>query len=212
MSYFRAGSWFLIMLAFLIHSSPAFASEQTAASGQSKELDEEDSVAGMTEVDGVYVLEDLVVSRKTDLSGVRYESDDTLTVTSSSLFTIFEALNSGLGAAVNFKVSFARNSTVMNADGQYELDKMAKALTYMAKGSSFELLVHKGSSQSASSHRKDLEESRVSEILSTLRRRYKLDHDFSVSYENVQNRSSAKELKDKTSQTLTMTIVNLGQS
>lgn len=212
MSYFRAGARLLVVLAFLMHITPVFASEQSVASEQAKESDAEDSLAGTTEVDGVYVLEDLVVSRKTDLSGVRYESDDTLTVTSSSLFTIFQALNSGLGAAVNFKVSFAKNSTVMNADGQHELDKMAKALKYMEEGSNFELLVHKGSSQSPSSHRKDLEESRVSEIISTLRRRYKLDHEFLVSYKNVQNRSSTKELKDKTSQTLIMTIINLGQS
>ena len=200
------------MLAFLMQITPVVASEQTFDAAQSKESDTEDSVAEITEVDGVYILEDLVVSRKTDLSGVRYESDDTLTVTSSSLFTIFEALNSGLGAAVNFKVSFAKNSTVMNADGQHELDKMGKALMYMEEGSNFELLVHKGSSQSASSHRKDLEESRVSEIISTLRRRYKLQHDFSVNYKSVRNRPSESEFKDKSSQTLVMTIVNLGQS
>lgn len=195
---------FCALVLLIIPYSYAFAAEQTAVDGARGPK----IIAGD---DGVHVLEDLVVERKANLDGVKYESDDTLSVEDSDLYTVFKAINSGLGAAVNFDVFFAYDSVVMNADGQHELEKMGSALSYMQEGSSFELLVHKVASQSSSSRRKELDESRVHEVLSKLRRRYKVNHEISIRYTNSQKRPSAvtKESK-RPPQRLSLTLVNLG--
>jgi len=198
------GAVLLTAFVLLCHTNRAFALDK-------EDLEGKNESALTAKADGSYALDDMVVS-VSRLKGVTYESDGTLTVTSSNLYTIFKALDSELGAGVNFNVSFASNSTVMNADGQHQLDKLAKALKYMDEGSNFELLVYKGSSLPDSSYRNGLEESRVQEILSKLRRRYKLKHSISVRYIESKKRLKASESKKKASQALAMTIVNLGQS
>ena len=198
MTRFPASAVCLTALALFFNQS--FASEEAA--------DEPDLA---WQGDGTYVLEDMVVVGRTNIKGVEYEPDGTMSIVSTSLFTIFEALDSSSGAAVNFHVSFAKNSTVMNADGQHQLDQMAKALKYMSDDTQFELLVYKGSSQSPESRRRDLEENRVKEIMSKLRLRYQLKNEISVNFQPSNKRLTAKQAKNQNYQTLAMTIINLGE-
>jgi len=201
MKCFPAGAAILTALVLFLCLDQLFAAEGEQADQPSLDLQD----------NGTYVLEDMVVVGRTNIQGVQYESDGTMSIINTSLFTIFEALDSSSGAAVNFDVSFARNSTVMNADGQHQLDQMAKALKYMSDETRFELLVHKGSSQSPGSRRRNLEESRVQEILSKFRLRYQLKNEISVNFQPSNKRPTGKQAKEQNYQTLAMTIINLGE-
>lgn len=156
----------------------------------------------------VQVLEDLIVSRKTDLGDVVYEDDGSVSLLTNSEFQAFKALDSGPGAAINFNVSFAHNSATMTADGNRVLEVMANAIKYLGASVSLEILVHE-TGEAHNSGRASLTKRRAVELVGLLKRRYKIENPIELSY-SQSFRSLEAPVSRKAPQILPVTLVNNG--
>ncbi len=154
---------------------------------------------------GGFVLDDLVVIRRAGVDDVTLEKDGTFSLLTDDSSTVFSALNSGSGAAVNFDVAFAKNSIVMTADGQLILETIARALRLIGTEQPFGLIV-KHSSKSGPAGRRSLTKGRADAVVRELTQRHGIKSELSVSFTN-----QGLAVKDVgMSQLLQFTIVNLG--
>jgi hypothetical protein len=160
---------------------------------------------------GGYVLNELVIRRQAKVENVNLENDGSFSLLSSSPSVVYSALNSGSGAAVNFELSFARHSTVMTADGQQNMDIIARALKLIGSESAFKLEIHRFGNQDPSG-RKKLTQSRANAIVSKFRNAYRITSEITVDYEAKSIVASSKEAESKTVDRLGVTVVNLGEN
>jgi len=66
-----------------------------------------------------------------DKSKVVVEADGSLTPKHESVVDVIAALESSVGVAVNFELVFAKNSTVLTADGEQTLAIIAESIRYL---------------------------------------------------------------------------------
>jgi len=154
---------------------------------------------------GGYVLEDLVVLRRTSVGDVALENDGSFSLLRDDSSTIFSALNSGPGAAVNFDVSFAKHSIVLTADGQLTLETVARAIRLIGEQQPYTLLI-KHNPKFDPSGRRGLTQSRANAILSELNKQQELSNRVSVIF----GRDSSGLQEVGKSQLLQVTIMNAG--
>ena len=154
---------------------------------------------------GGYVIEDLVVVRRAGVDDVTLEKDGSFSLLSDDSSTVFSALNSGSGAAVNFDVAFAKHSVVMTADGQLTLETIARALRLIGAEQPFTILI-KHNPKLDPSGRRGLTEGRAAAIIQNLTQRHGVQSAVAVKFGG---RSSG--LRDVgRSQLLQVTVINSG--
>lgn len=159
---------------------------------------------------GGFVLDEFVVRRQANIENVNLEQDGSFTLLSTSPSVVYSALNSGNGAAVNFEIGFARHSTVMTADGQQNMDDIARALTLIGAETAFKLVIHRFGNQDPSG-RKKLTQSRANAIANKLRNTYRINSDLSIGYESGGSKIKPAANSSGRAESLVLTVVNLGE-
>ena len=160
---------------------------------------------------GGFVLDELVVRRQANIENVNLEQDGSFSLLSSSPAVVYSALNSGTGAAVNFEISFARHSIVMTADGQKNMEDIARALTLIGSQTAFKLVIHRFGNQDPSG-RKKLTQSRANVIANRLRNNYRINSDLSIGYESKPKLIKSDVGSPVAMDLLGLTVVNLGKN
>lgn len=74
-----------------------------------------------------------------DLSTVTVEIDGSYTPRSENIIDVLTALDSGVGAAVNFNMAFSHNTYVLTADGRQTLEVIARAIRYLDSSVSIDI-------------------------------------------------------------------------
>lgn len=190
----------ILMAVLMLLASPClFANEEGNAP----------SVAMTKDGRGGYILDELVVQRKADVKNVRLEPDGSFTLLSSSPTDVYSALNSGVGVAVNFQLSFARHSIVLTADGEQTMATIARALTLIGQRSAFKLLVHRNGNQDPKG-RKKLTQSRSTAIVNKLINNFRINSTLLVGFESNSTLTVSQNGTPVGVDSLNITVVNLG--
>lgn len=116
---------------------------------------------------------------------VNVASDNSITLENYGVGDIMTALSASEGIAINFQISFAPNSSVLTADGDFQVASIAKAITYVGTDIDFELQVY--------GNNKTLSRSRVGQILSLLNGRFGLVNKFNVVYRPAQGKTNGNK-------------------
>lgn len=194
--YFASGFYGLV-LASLITITPV-AAEQSA-SGDTPVLVLDDIVvyANPRTGDTELVLDDMIV----------YGAANSDTIDEpTKLYSIWRSLETGEGVGVNFDFSFAKNSSVLTAEGNQLLGLVAKAIGYIGDEILFEIQTHNDT-------REKLSRDRVDAIVAELNSRYSLKNNFVVSdYSGAAFFSRRTQSSKNRSDIWRVTIVNKGRT
>ena len=151
-----------------------------------------------------YVIEDLIVLRDSLVEGVKLEADGTYTLLNDDSSTVFSALNSGSGAALNIEVAFARHSVIMTADGQQMIEAIARAIRLIGAEHPFILTIRHDPKLDPSG-RRGLTKGRANSIVQELSGRQRIKNAISIKYAGGSGVTDEGQ-----SQLLAVTIVNAG--
>ena len=154
--------------------------------------------------EGGFVLEDLVVVRDKVVDGVRLERNGTFSLLKEDPSVVFSALSSGPGAALNLDVAFAKHSVVMTADGQQTIETIARALRLIGSEYPFTISIRHDPKLDPSG-RRGLTKGRAQKILQELSGRQGLKNKLMIKYSSGTGLS-----QDGTSRLLPITIINIG--
>lgn len=174
-----------------------------------REAIEEPSQAMTQDGRGGFILEELVVRRQANVKNVKLEQDGSFTLLTTSPSDIYSALNSGVGAAVNFELNFARHSTVLTADGQQAMETIARAVALIGPQTSFKLLVHRYGNQDPIG-RKKLTQSRARAMVNSLNNNHRINSELLIDFEPRAALSNARKTTSTGVDSLSVTVVNLG--
>ncbi|GAA6139933.1 hypothetical protein NBRC116583_36800 [Arenicella sp. 4NH20-0111] len=144
-----------------------------------------------------------------DAERVKVESDGSLTPRSENIIDVLAALDSGVGAAVNFTMSFSHNTYVLTADGKQTLGVIADAIRYLDSEVSIDIEMPAESAKD-----KELTIRRGRELVRILSSNYGLKNQirFYIASSYDRRSSSGSSKTNKGSDLKRVTLLNLGTS
>ena len=142
-----------------------------------------------------------------DPAKVYVEADGSFTPKSERSIDILAALNSSVGAAVNIELQFAKNSSVLTADGKQTLSVIADAISYLDSNIEIDLEIPK--------HRvkgKPFTKARGDELIRLLRSRYGIKNPLKLFITSPVSKASFRSVKaaNKTTDLERITVLNMG--
>ncbi len=142
-----------------------------------------------------------------DRAKIVVEADGSFSPKTTSVIDAIGALESGVGAAVNFELVFAKNSNVLTAEGEQTLSVIANSMRYLDSNVRVDVEM-----PSHAEHGESFTERRGAELLRLLRSRYGVKNPIKFfvvpsgtgkNFHSIQNNPKGTEL-DR------MTILNMG--
>lgn len=142
-----------------------------------------------------------------DISKVQVESDGSYSPKTERTIDVLSALNSSVGAAVNFEIQFAKNSSVLTADGRQTLGLIADAISYLDSAVRIDLEIPKHPSKDRS-----FTQARGSELVRLLRSRYGVKNPVKLFITPLTSKAGFYSVKThgKETEIKRVTILNMG--